>query len=104
MNGAMSGLVAFDLDGTLVDSAADLAAAASALTVELGGRALGRAEVVAMVGEGAAVLVERALRAAGLDPETPAALARFLAIYDERMLDTTELYPGVRLMLDALDP
>ena len=104
MNGAMSGLVAFDLDGTLVDSAADLAAAASALTVELGGRALGRAEVVAMVGEGAAVLVERARLAAGLDPETPAALARFLAIYDERMLDTTELYPGVRLMLDALDP
>ena len=57
MTGAMTGLVAFDLDGTLVDSATDLAAAASALTVELGGRPLTRPEVVAMVGEGAPVLV-----------------------------------------------
>ncbi|MCC6991403.1 MAG: HAD hydrolase-like protein [Acidobacteria bacterium] len=100
----MTGLVAFDLDGTLVDSATDLAAAASALTVELGGRALTRAEVVAMVGEGAPMLVHRALGAAGLDPETPGAIARFLTLYDERMLDTTVLYAGVRDVLDALDP
>ena len=104
MTGAMTGLVAFDLDGTLVDSAADLAAAASALTVELGGPALTRDEVVAMVGEGAPVLVRRALTAAGLDPETPGATARFLALYDERLLDTTTLYPDVRAVLDALDP
>jgi phosphoglycolate phosphatase len=96
--------VAFDLDGTLVDSSADLAAAASALTVELGGRALTRDEVVAMVGEGAAVLVRRALSGAGLDPETPDATARFLALYDERMLDTTRLYPGIRDVLTHLDP
>ncbi len=104
MSGAMTGLVAFDLDGTLVDSAADLAAAASALTVELGGRPLTRAEVVAMVGEGAAVLVGRSLSAAGLDPGTPHALGRFLEIYDARMLETTALYPGIRTALDALDP
>ena len=104
MTGAMTGLVAFDLDGTLVDSASDLAAAASALTVELGGRALTRLEVVAMVGEGAPVLVRRALIAADLDPETPGATARFLELYDARMLDTTVLYPGIRIVLDALDP
>jgi phosphoglycolate phosphatase len=104
MTGAMTGLVAFDLDGTLVDSATDLAEAASALTVELGGRALTRPEVVAMVGEGAPVLVRRALVAAGLDPETPGATARFLELYDARMLDTTVLYPGIRIVLDALDP
>lgn len=98
-----TGAVAFDLDGTLVDSATDLAGAASALAVELGGRALGRDEVVRMVGEGAPVLVRRALTAAGLDPDTPGALARFLAIYDERLLDTTRLYPGVAAALDALD-
>lgn len=104
MSAGMAGLVAFDLDGTLVDSATDLAAAASALTVELGGRPLARPEVVAMVGEGAAVLVQRALAAAGLDPETDGAVARFLDLYEVRLLDTTRLYPGVREVLTALDP
>lgn len=104
MTGHLTGLVAFDLDGTLIDSAADLAAAASALTLELGGRALTRPEVVAMVGEGAAVLVSRALTAAGLDPQTPGAVPRFLALYEARMLDTTTLYPGIRAVLDAIDP
>ena len=57
-----------------------------------------------MVGEGAALLVQRALGAAGLDPGTPGALDRFLALYDERLLDTTRLYPGLRRALRALDP
>jgi phosphoglycolate phosphatase len=104
MTSALTGLVAFDLDGTLVDSAGDLASAASALTGERGGRALSCDQVVAMVGEGAAVLVRRALTAAGLDPDTAGATARFLELYDARMLETTVLYPGIRLVLDALDP
>ena len=91
-----AGAVVFDLDGTLVDSATDLASAASALAVELGGRPLTRAEIVGMVGDGAAVLVRRVLTAAALDPATPGALDRFLALYDARLLDTTRLYPGVR--------
>lgn len=97
-------MVVFDLDGTLVDSAVDLAAAASALAVELGGRALTVPEVIAMVGEGAVVLVRRALTAAGLDPATPHATARFLELYDARLLNHTRLYPGIRSVLDALDP
>lgn len=104
MSGPITGLIAFDLDGTLVDSAADLAAAASALTESLGGRALGLYEVIAMVGEGAALLVRRALTAAGLDPETPGALERFLALYDARLLDTTALYPGLGPVLTHLEP
>ena len=43
----------------------------------------------------AGVLVRRVLTAAGLDPETPGALARFLDIYDRRLLDTTVAYDGV---------
>ncbi len=104
MTRANAGVVVFDLDGTLVSSVADLAAAANALAAELGGRALTLDEVVAMVGEGAAVLVRRALTAAGLDPETPHATARFLELYDACLLDTTTLYPGMRAALDALDP
>lgn len=97
-------LVAFDLDGTLVDSVTDLAAAADRLVVELGGRPLTRDQVIAMVGDGAALLVARALAAADLDPDTPGALARFLELYDACLLDTTVPYPGVRAALDAIDP
>ena len=88
-------LAVFDLDGTLVDSADDLASSASELVTALGGRPLSVAEVVAMVGEGASLLVSRALRAAGLDPRTPDALERFLAIYDRRLLDRTRPYDGI---------
>ena len=104
MRGPAAGLVVFDLDGTLVDSATDLASAASALAEELGGRPLTRTEVIRMVGEGAAVLVRRALTAAGVDPATSGATARFLALYDARLLETTCLYPGMRAVLDTLDP
>lgn len=91
--------VAFDLDGTLVDSVSDLAASASALVTSLGGRPLDESEVATMVGEGAGVLVRRALAAAGLPPDIPGALARFLEIYDGRLLDTTVAYAGVADML-----
>jgi phosphoglycolate phosphatase len=55
-----------------------------------------------MVGEGAAVLVRRALAASGLDPETPDALQEFLAIYDEVLLDTTRPYPQTIETLEEL--
>lgn len=92
-------LIVFDLDGTLIDSSRDLADATNALVGEYGGRTLDRAEVTAMVGEGAAVLVRRALTASGLDPETPGALPRFLVHYGERLTRHTHPYDG---MLDAL--
>jgi phosphoglycolate phosphatase len=92
-------LIVFDLDGTLIDSSRDLADATNALLEDYGGRRLDRAEVTAMVGEGAAVLVRRALTAAGLDPEAPGALARFLVHYGERLTRHTRPYDG---MLEAL--
>ena len=100
----MIDLAVFDLDGTLVDSHQDLAFAANALVVELGGAGVSEAAVVKMVGEGAAVLVRRALTASGLDPETPGALDRFLAIYDGCLLDRTRPYPGTIEMLEQLAP
>lgn len=98
----MAAAVVFDLDGTLVDSARDLAASASELVEGYGGPPLDVATVVPMVGEGASVLVERALRHAGLDPSTPGALDRFRAIYGRRLLDLTRPYDGIIEVLAQL--
>jgi phosphoglycolate phosphatase len=95
----MIGLVVFDLDGTLVDSSVDIANAANALLEELGGEPQPVAAIVEMVGEGAPLLVRRALTAASLDPATPNALERFLALYDTRLMVHTTPYDG---MVDAL--
>lgn len=95
-------LVVFDLDGTLVDSRRDLANATNALIVELGGQALSEERVTSMIGDGAAVLVRRALTAAGLDPDTPGVLDRFLSHYDACLLDYTRPYPGMTVALAAL--
>ncbi len=93
-------LIAFDLDGTLVDSRQDLADSANQLIAELGGATLSTDAIASMVGEGAAVLVRRALAAAHL-PESAEALARFLSIYDQRLLNYTALYPGIGEVLTA---
>ena len=99
----MMRLIVFDLDGTLVDSRRDLADAANELIGSLGGTPQSQEAIVSMVGEGAAVLVRRALGAAGVDPETPGALDRFLAIYDGCLLDHTAPYAGTKEMLAQLD-
>jgi phosphoglycolate phosphatase len=98
----MFDLIVFDLDGTLVDSHQDLAHAANTLVLELGGAPVTEEAVVRMVGEGAAVLVRRALTASGLDPDTPRALDLFLAIYDGCLLDQTRPYPGTIDVLEQL--
>jgi phosphoglycolate phosphatase len=95
-------MIVLDLDGTLIDSSRDLAEAASELVQELGGAPLTEAEVVGMVGDGAPVLVARALSRVGLDPKTPGALPRFLEIYDRRLLDHTVAYEGMHEVLALL--
>lgn len=87
-------LIAFDLDGTLIDSRRDLADSANDLILELGGSPLPEEAIGRMVGEGATVLVQRALAAAGL-PHPADAVTRFLAIYDTRLLNHTRPYDGV---------
>ena len=65
-----SRLIAFDLDGTLIDSSRDLADSANELLAELGATPLPQDAIARMVGEGARVLVQAALAAAGL-PRSP---------------------------------
>ncbi len=92
--GDLHRLIAFDLDGTLIDSRRDLADSANQLLGELGAPPLPEDAIGRMVGEGARVLVQRALAAAGLT-ETPGAVPRFLEIYDTRLLNHTRMYEGV---------
>src|SRR5512136_2446666 len=102
----MARLLVFDLDGTLVDSSRDLAAAVNAALQRV---APGTAEVplpavISFVGEGARVLVERSLRHSRLDLSPDEVLPVFLECYAGRLLDTTRLYPGIAETLSALRP
>ncbi len=97
--------VVFDLDGTLVHSAPDLAYAANLLLAELGAPALPVPEIEAMIGNGIPKLVERALKASGIEKknsEFDAALASFTAHYEANLTRETALYPGVRVLLNEL--
>jgi len=69
--------------------------------VSYGAAAIAEEDIGRMVGDGAATLVIRALKAAGIE-RPPDALERFLAIYDERLLNHTKPYDGVPGVLDAL--
>ncbi len=104
--GEVPRLVMFDLDGTLVDSVPDLAAAIDKTLRDLERPAAGVAQVRDWVGNGARVLVRRAL-AGGLAHEhidetlTEQALELFMQHYAENHA-LTEVYPGVRPVLDWL--
>jgi phosphoglycolate phosphatase len=94
-------LFVFDLDGTLVDSRRDIADAANELLVSYGAEAIPEEQIGRMVGDGAATLVLRALKAGGI-PRPPDALERFLAIYDRRLLNHTRPYEEIPRVLDEL--
>jgi phosphoglycolate phosphatase len=96
-------LAIFDLDGTLIDSVGDLHAAMNRVLAEQGATPLAVAEIRAMVGDGAGMLVERALQArpeAGLTVAD--GLARFLSHYEADPVGLTRPYPGVPATLALL--
>jgi phosphoglycolate phosphatase len=95
-------LIVCDLDGTLVDSGRDLAASGNALLAVYGAPPLRDDLVIDMVGEGAATLVARLLAAREVPADSGEALARFLALYDDRLLDHTRPYPGIPEALTTL--
>jgi phosphoglycolate phosphatase len=94
--------IVFDLDGTLVDSRRDLAESANALLAACGCPAQSETAIGRMVGDGAATLVARAFAASGC-PAPVDALARFLAIYEARLLQCTRPYPEIERVLEALE-
>lgn len=88
-------IIVFDLDGTLIDSARDISESISALVESYGAPPLPIADVVQMVGDGAPMLVRRALKQSGLETSPDEALARYMHIYDQRLMNHTTSYDGV---------
>jgi phosphoglycolate phosphatase len=104
--GRLPSLVMFDLDGTLIDSVPDLAAAVDQMLLARGLPAAGVAQVRNWVGNGARVLVRRALagdleHSAVSDADSEQALALFMQFYADNH-SLTVVYPGVRETLKWL--
>ncbi|MBI5281040.1 MAG: phosphoglycolate phosphatase [Candidatus Solibacter usitatus] len=95
-------LVIFDLDGTLVDSVQDLCNAVNATREYIGMTPLPQATVASYVGNGAPVLIRRAMGPGATETVLEEALAYFLGYYREHMLDHTRPYPGVVEALESL--
>lgn len=107
----MQQAVIFDLDGTLVDTGRDIAAAAAVARRALELEPLPLPVVLGYVGDGVQALLQRVLGhdlATGRStrPVAPAdlerGLASFAAHYAEHLLDGTRLYPGIEALLGAL--
>ncbi len=99
----VAGLVIFDLDGTLLDTIEDLAAAANAALKEKGFPVRTRQECRSFVGNGVNKLLERVLPE-GAKTERHIAEIRpaFFAYYDKHLADVTRPYPGIEALLERL--
>lgn len=101
-NARLIELFVFDLDGTLIDSSRDLANSTNAMRARFGLPPLEQEVVNSYVGNGAAVLVRRALGSDAPEERIAEALDYFLKYYRAHALEHTNLYPGIPEMLAAL--
>ena len=94
--------VLFDLDGTLIDSAPDLAGAGNDMRAARGLPVLPLAHFRPMVGSGARGMVGRALQVQPGDADFEALRDEFLQRYEARMTRETRLFDAMQPVLDAL--
>lgn len=99
---AATALVVFDLDGTLIDSRRDLADSTNEVLASYGASPLAVEDVSRMVGDGAKMLVARALKSAHVDVDLHDALDRFREAYDRRLVIHTRPYEGIVPLLRDL--
>lgn len=97
----MAQTVVFDLDGTLIDSLPDIAAAVNHALAGRGMAALAGGQIKAMIGDGAKMLLNRAFAAAGAQAGA-ADYAAFEAYYTAHSADLTVVYPGIEAALVGL--
>lgn len=98
--------VLLDLDGTLLDTAPDLSAAANAMLRELGLRPCADEQIASFIGHGVGSLARRALAASTGSPASDALLDRAMPVferhYGEELGRRTRLFPGVEEGLAAM--
>lgn len=95
--------IVFDLDGTLIDSAPDIHRAAARMLMGEGHAPLDVPTIISFIGNGLPKLVERVMKARGIDmAEFERLSARTLALYNEAPTELSELYPGVKECLIRL--
>lgn len=95
-------LLIFDLDGTLIDSSQDLATSMNATREHFGMPPLDPNLIFSYVGNGAPILVQRALGPGASEETVAEALTFFLKFYRTHALEHTKLYDGVRHAVEAL--
>ena len=95
-------LLIFDLDGTLIDSAEDLAISVNSTLRNFHRQELHRDVIQSYVGDGAATLVRRAFGEDTPEETFAAGLAFFLKYYRAHALEHTKLYPGIREVVEDL--
>lgn len=96
------GGVVFDLDGTLIDSCADIAAAANHCLANAGLPLRSEAQVRDYIGDGSRLLLQRASGLGVDDPRLDAMLQNFFSYYTEHAVERTRLLPGAREVLEQL--
>jgi len=96
-------LLVFDLDGTLIDSRLDLVHSVNAALRHIGRPELPDDVIASYVGDGAPILIQRALGSGPIDEAlVRQGLQFFLSYYREHKLDHTTVYEGVKEALQAL--
>jgi len=96
-------LVIFDLDGTLIDSRLDLVHSVNAALRHIGRHELPDDLIASYVGDGAPILIQRALGGEAADEAlVRQGLEFFLSYYREHKLDHTTVYPGIAEALEAI--
>jgi phosphoglycolate phosphatase len=94
--------VLFDLDGTIIDSRGDIAAACNHALTTVDRAPLEESVIAGFVGDGARMLVARALAVPADEPLVDRALTAFHRYYEDHAVVHTTLMPGAREVLDAL--